>query len=598
MPSMPGSMPEPESTSEDSVSSSQQRMRREMEEFHRVALRSLDTPQHIIYDEANSIPSESTSSRLGEIRAHPLPPLRTNGFIAEGEAMWKPPKPRVGVELTAGGEARLGRVLHRVLQQRDVMRARRNLPSERRESEYVSLVLNNARPQYSNPREILESETPVHLDEIDYDTLKTIARNGHKDVFLTEESGNITILCHKCDTKISSVYAFACLGSIYCAEHIPQVEECLGCHQVLPDGFEVKSIDNKIIHVCARCIQRASCRNCSANVPPEYIEFRQCARCYVAKPPSTYPRPYSQNATWMSEDKGRVLDSSRIFSCELETNIPNSLFLQRLVDQLPQEVGMTNDGSIRGEGVGIELQTPKLQGSRGQELVERITSALRSSKATVNDSCGFHIHLDGAGIIPQSRQEYPRALIQLWKTHLVFEDVILSFLPFKRRFNRYCRPMRDYFKLSELSLLTSMFEVEKLWYKQRSYGGIANDKGHHYHPSRYFGLNLHSLLGERNLEIRYHTGTINAKKILHWVNLHSLIMDKAANISGDFLDEAQATPDLKEKTKMLFDAIGLNPKSQSYFFERQNKFSDKGVEEDETVVSPRSRYIISSMGNN
>lgn len=514
--------------------------------------------------------------------------------VAYSPISWSSPvkKPRKVNQTTPEVSGEMDAAFHELAIAEEVERANLNLPSERRESEYIALIRSQQGTYYLSASEVTESETPIHIDRVEHHVIKTIATNGHRDFILGEE-GKLTIVCSKCDFITPQFYAYMCLGFVFCSRHIPKVEECIRCHQVRTDCTLIRSIEDKQIWLCNRCETRMECR-CGNRVPPELAEYDQCLNCYSASSQRGYPRTFSKNGNWLSAVKGRNLDSSRIFSCELETLLPGPRNVSALIVAIPHEVGATSDGSIHGPGVGVELQTPRLQGDRGEELIRRITAGLKASGAEVNDSCGFHIHLDGAGIIPTNRKEYPKALIQLWKTHLVFEDVILSFLPFKRRFNRYCRPMRDYFKLSELSLLTSMFEVEKLWYKQRSYGGIAADKGHHYHPTRYFGLNLHSLLAEKNLEIRYHTGTINAKKILHWVNLHSLIMDNATAISDGYLTEAQATSNLKEKTRMLFDIIGLNTKSQQYFFERQRKFTDKAIAEDETVES-HPRFIIRDM---
>lgn len=487
-----------------------------------------------------------------------------------------------GTSLTPEIEAALSLALDAWRMAESMRSEQRYLPTDRRESEYMDLMRNEIRGSISI-QDLLGSEEPIWLNDVDTELVKKLCAEGFKYTFPRE--GKTIFVCSKCKLEVPRHYAFMCLGTLYCASHIPRAEECIACNQPTADYKDIDSIEGTKIRVCNRCIPRLRCGICEHIITPAYAGVNRCANCYVSTP-NSYPRPYSRNKAWMSEELGAFIQSKRPFSFELEFGLHAPGIVGVVMEAIPREVGMSGDGSIRVRGVAVEIQSPRLQGARGEELTLRTVAGLKKGSAFVNDTCGFHIHLDGAGLIPDSRKEFPARLISLWKAHLVFEDVILSFLPFGRRLNRYCRPMRDYFKLSEIDLIRSMYDAEKLWYRQRSYSSIAEDKGHHYHPSRYFGFNLHSLLGQRNLEIRYHTGTLNAKKIFHWVNLHSLIMDNAGRFPETFLNEAQATSNLREKTDMLFKQIGLNKKSQEYFFARQRKFNDKGQIDDEQVVAP------------
>ncbi len=252
----------------------------------------------------------------------------------------------------------------------------------------------------------------------------------------------------------------------------------------------------------------------------------------------------------------------------------------------------------------FELQTPKLSGARGEELIRQMTASVKAIKSVVNESCGMHIHLDGTGIIGTDRKAYPQALLQLWRTYVVFEDVIMSFLPFSRRRNDYCRPLAEAFKMGDLETIESIAEVEKLWYQERTYSNVYQAKGHKYHASRYFGANFHSLLAHGHFEVRFHSGTTNTRKILEWANLHALILDacEAGVMDHDLLREAQATYLISEKTKLLFDRIGLAQNSRQYFRSRQNKFGNKKTEDEEVgkskIVPPRIDEMPQIITNN
>lgn len=453
-------------------------------------------------------------------------------------------------------------------------------PEERRESEYFSLMSNDSAP---SSKDRLNGELPVSLDSVDHDQLKLMTFGTG----IVPGPNGLSFVCAHCNDTIPRQYAFWNLGKVYCVDHLPKTAECASCHHIVT-SFVIAAHEGESFAVCGRCSSRLRCKNCNVRLLISNTKTKQCDSCYARAPQNDFPRQYSKNRDWMSDERGKLIVSNRIFSCEIETLVPQTPnMVNELFTHIPRQIGISGDNSIRAHGMtmGIELQTPRLQGARGEELIARTTAGLKSLGATINDSCGLHIHLDAAGLFPASRADNPIALLQLWKAHLVFEDAVLSFLPYKRRMNRYCRPMRDYFKLSELDMLYSLYEVERMWYKQRHYANIAEEKGHHYHPSRYFGVNFHSLLAEKNLEIRYHSGTLNGKKIIHWVNLHSLIMDAAVkgSFTREVLTAAQATTDITEKAQILFSLIGLPSKSAQYFLDRQRKFTSKEQGEDESL---------------
>lgn len=448
-----------------------------------------------------------------------------------------------------------------------------------RERNYKEMV-DSDKQRRMTVEEIIYSETPVLLELMDWGRLAEIVRTGHRDIRDTSR-----YVCKTCKQTTAQRHSAFCLGRLYCLEHLPNLEMCARCLNVKEDCTRVQSYDGKTIHVCASCLI-SQCRDCSRPINAAYAEARRCAHCIEQEDEEGPLRRYSHGSQWMGDELGTMVQSKRVFSCEVEGLVSSSGALGHLAETLPRAVGISTDGSIHGRGQGIELQSPKLRGARGEELVSRISASCRETQLKANDSCGMHIHLDGRGIVPTSRKEYPKALVQLWLVYLLFEDVILSLLPFSRRLNTFCRPMRDFFKVSEVEEVKTPFDLEKLWYKQHNSENIRNEKGHGYHPSRYFGVNLHSLLGGMgggNLEIRYHSGTTRARKILHWVNLHSLIMDAAQNskFAPAFFREAQALVSLRDKTDLLFSTIGLNEKSCNYFNERQRKFSNKSTNDND-----------------
>lgn len=426
-------------------------------------------------------------------------------------------------------------------------------------------------------RELLDSDEPIYYMSLRNEHMHDIVSIGVNGL-KKGDNGGYSFMCTRCYHPTLAEFVFLSGTSAFCASCVPQGEHCSRCRRQSKDNVPVPQLDGTNCILCQNCADESFCRQCDSKLPSTHVKEGWCAACLEKPSNDAGARTFSRSRAWIGKTPGSVMQSMRVFSCELEMGVGSSAAQSAILRGLPRDAGVAHDGSIKRFSYPFEVQTPKLAGAKGEEFIQAITSIVQANNAGVNDSCGMHIHLDGAGMLPVSRYEYPQALLQLWKTYLVFEDALLSFLPFSRRRNDFCRPIGEAFKFLELDTLTSLLEAEKLWYKERGYRGIINAKSHHRHMSRYFGVNLHSLLADGHLEIRYHSATLRAQRILEWANLHALIMDTAqvgTRFTNDFLYEAQHTSSLKEKTVMLFEAIGLVQSSREYFHARQQKFMDK-----------------------
>lgn len=271
---------------------------------------------------------------------------------------------------------------------------------------------------------------------------------------------------------------------------------------------------------------------------------------------------------------GKIVRSRRLFSTEIESYAPDSEAYQKVLQEIPEGIGATDDGSLGDKG--REFQTPKLKGKKGEEVIKTLCASLNKHKFTVNSDCGLHIHLDGAGLSPSTLSKHePVALKQLWAFYHVYEPVILSFLPKGRRNNQFCKPLQDVSKLGSVTNAKTLRQLEAHWYREDRPRWIDERKKHKYDDTRYTGVNLHSLLGHKHLEIRYHSGTLNSVKILEWINLHLTIMDRASAGELD-IDTmiALGGASIEALTVSFFRALGLSKKSQAYFVRRQEKFTN------------------------
>ena len=169
------------------------------------------------------------------------------------------------------------------------------------------------------------------------------------------------------------------------------------------------------------------------------------------------------------------------------------------------------------------------------------------------------------------------AIQSLWMLYLSFEDVILSFLPPSRRSSRYCKVFRSEYRLDEIDNCKNMDQIERTWYRAENMHQIVSAKSDSHHESRYRGINLHPLFSARHMEVRYHTGTIQANKILQWANLHTRMIDMSIN--GELLcndiewyKTQLNDTDLNRKTNRLFSLLKLSNKTRGYFLARQAAF--------------------------
>jgi hypothetical protein len=166
-------------------------------------------------------------------------------------------------------------------------------------------------------------------------------------------------------------------------------------------------------------------------------------------------------------------------------------------------------------------------------------------------------------------------LRHLWALYIAFEDVLLSLLPPSRRSNYYCKALRRYFHAQEILECPTREKLEAIWYRARDSEEVQKLKIIKSHDSRYIGLNLHSLFHANHAEIRYHSGTVNAEKILQWVNLHALLFDKAESKEAQLaIEDGLAEVYLERKNKLLFDFLGLSPTARQYLLKRQALFAN------------------------
>lgn len=183
-----------------------------------------------------------------------------------------------------------------------------------------------------------------------------------------------------------------------------------------------------------------------------------------------------------------------------------------------REWTIMSDASVNGQGgQACEFVTPKCT-YEDIETVQECIRALRKAGAKVNQSCGLHIHIDGAN-------HDAKSLKNLAFTFRAKQDLIFKAVAPERSGNHYCQPLTD-------DLVDNIKKIKNLdgdKMKDAWYGTYADfrDTSAHYHASRYHALNLHSLWYRGTVEFRLFRSTLHAGEVRAYLSL-CLAMSAAA----------------------------------------------------------------------
>jgi hypothetical protein len=185
-------------------------------------------------------------------------------------------------------------------------------------------------------------------------------------------------------------------------------------------------------------------------------------------------------------DDGRVVMPTNYVPCYL----PNRAFGVELETskklECPTGWKWKYDGSVNG----LEYLSGPCLGKEGVKKITDGCKSLSDPKESVNQACGFHIHLNARDISETQLANFMRFCHK-------YQGNILGFVAKSRHNGDYCRLLP-----SELADITG--------------GSIADWSNNN---GRYFIVNSSSYYRRGTIEIRVHQGTTNHKKVLNWAEL-------------------------------------------------------------------------------
>jgi len=171
---------------------------------------------------------------------------------------------------------------------------------------------------------------------------------------------------------------------------------------------------------------------------------------------------------------------------------------------------------------GGELVSPILRGEEGLALIMRACAALAGAGATVNASCGLHIHVGADDLsVADVRNVVAR--------YAGFQSEINRFMPRARHHSSYTKPVAD-----TLAMLQG-----------RAYADTAALKSACTYWDRFVHVNLVAFAKYGTVEFRQHSGTVNGSKIATWIRFCVAFVgaSKVASVSV-----AAATPATAPRT--------------------------------------------------
>lgn len=195
-------------------------------------------------------------------------------------------------------------------------------------------------------------------------------------------------------------------------------------------------------------------------------------------------------------------------------------------------VTVKDDGSLDGDDtyqftheiaiLATEKEFPK--------VIRAICKALKGN-STVNKSCGMHVHLDMRTRNPDM------AYASLFEA----QPVLYAMCPRSRREGTYSRPESNFLSVSKTEM----------------------------DGDRYFGINKTAYEAHKTLEIRVHSGTLVADKIINWVKLLLKIVDNGQvySLRTNQIRMVNSLTTFKKRTK-------LRGNLAKYVEERINSFKD------------------------
>lgn len=195
-----------------------------------------------------------------------------------------------------------------------------------------------------------------------------------------------------------------------------------------------------------------------------------------------------------------------------------------LASEFKNYFSLGRDGSVTSDsdhfGAELRICVPH---SKMRECISFVSQVLISNGSKVDKSCGLHVHLDARNFAPQI----------IFNNLIAQQAALFALVPKSRRDNQYCNhtTKRDYMQ-----------------------------------GTRYKSINSQSFSKYTTIEVRLHSGSIDADKIINWCVLLSTI---AYNDSDEAISGSRTV-------KTMLEKFNFSDEFKAFFMARAEKFSNHG----------------------
>jgi hypothetical protein len=217
------------------------------------------------------------------------------------------------------------------------------------------------------------------------------------------------------------------------------------------------------------------------------------------------------------------------------------------------------DSSLHSSnGMAAEIVSP-ICAYEDIETVQAIVRAVKAAGARVNCTCGIHVHVGVPGITGKE-------LANLVKVVDKQEEYLFKALGvLESRKDCFARPV-------DTNLITNLGEhapktalqFKRMWYgvdANYSDAALENYNFHHYHPSRYHGLNLHATFTKGTVEYRYFNGSLHPGKIKAYIQFCLALTAYGRNSRGAKAGRREFKAEsAKYDFRVFLTSLGLNGK--------------------------------------
>lgn len=238
-------------------------------------------------------------------------------------------------------------------------------------------------------------------------------------------------------------------------------------------------------------------------------------------------------------------------------------------------LSVVKDGSLPTGG--FEINTSPASGDAFVAQISQVCATLNGAGAAVTKACGLHVHIDASKL---SAKEVARVATVAYS----LEEAVHAVVPPSRRGMNYCRDIPDFMREVTktvgrmaarhryAALGTALYTEHTVREDGSNLSTVtdvrywARDK---YRDARYSWVNLHSWMHRGTIEIRTHSGTVDADKITKWASFWAYVVDRVVAMTDA---EAEAFVSSGGPWSR-FLALCPSAEHATYFSKRREKFA-------------------------